>query len=101
MTRRSQASASSIAPPMQRHGSTHTVGLGISSARFQASRIGRRNARRPDGSAASAPRSLKSIPLENIGPSPRTTTQCTTLTRAASNASRIPSTSSAFIPFRR
>ena len=54
ITRRSQASASSSAPPRQTPWIAQTVGLGISSARFQASRQSRRNARRLLGLARGA-----------------------------------------------
>jgi hypothetical protein len=70
-----QASASSSAPPMQAPWSWQTMGFSIVSARFQASRHTRRNGRRRSGSppnSASAPRSM---PEENVGPWPRSTTQ--------------------------
>ena len=52
MTRRSAASASSIAPPMQAPWIWAIVGLGISSSRFHVSMIGRREARSRPGSPA-------------------------------------------------
>ena len=82
-TRRSQASASSSAPPMQAPCTWHTVGLAISSHRFQVSRISRRKARRFSGAWERPTRSEKSIPEENIGPSPRITTQRTSGSLAA------------------
>ena len=54
ITRRSQASASSIAPPMHAPWIWQTTGLVISSARFHASRHARRNGRSMSGCSASA-----------------------------------------------
>ncbi len=88
IVRRSHARASSIAPPRHAPWICAIVGFGISSSRFHAARIGRRSACSPPGSAASAPRAAKSMPDENIGPAPRTTTHVTSRSAAASaNAS--------------
>ena len=95
ITRRSHASASSIAPPMHAPWIWQIVGLVISSARFQASRHRRRNARRCSGASASPARAARSMPEENIGPAPRTTTQRTAVSSAAArSASPVASTSS-------
>jgi hypothetical protein len=83
MTRRSQASASSIAPPMHAPWMAQIVGFVISSARFQASRHSRRNARRFSAPAASSLSAARSIPEENMGPSPRSTTHWTAGSSAA------------------
>jgi hypothetical protein len=73
----------------------HTVGLVISSARLQASMHARRNARRFSGAAASAASEPRSMPEENIGPAPRSTTQWTAVSAAAArNASPVAMTSS-------
>ena len=86
ITRRSHASASSIAPPMQAPWITQIVGLVISSARFQASRQARRKARRSSGASDSAASEPRSMPEENIGPAPRITTQRTDVSAAASRS---------------
>ena len=84
-----------MAPPMQAPWITQIVGLVISSARFQASRMGRRNARRSSGASDRAANDPRSMPEENIGPAPRSTTQRTELSAAASrSASPVASTSS-------
>ena len=71
------------------------TGLGISSARFQASRQRRRNARRRSGASASSLSAPRSMPEENIGPAPRSTTQRTAGSSAAArSASPVASTSS-------
>ena len=62
ITRRSQASASSIAPPMQAPWITQIVGLAISSATFQASRMALRKVRRLSGFSASSPSEARSMP---------------------------------------
>jgi hypothetical protein len=59
------------------------VGLTISSARFHASMHSRRNARSISNWPGSSASVLKSMPEENIGPAPRTTTQCTSGSLAA------------------
>ena len=74
ITRRSQASASSSAPPMQAPWIWQTTGFSISSAMFQASRQARRNGRRRSGVPLRSASEPRSIPEENIGPSPRSTT---------------------------
>ena len=53
-TRKSHASASSSAPPMHAPWIAQITGLGISSARFHASRQRRRNVRSRSGASASA-----------------------------------------------
>ena len=58
-TRRSQASASSSAPPRQTPWIAQTVGLVISSARFQASRQARRKVRRRSGAPAARGRARR------------------------------------------
>ena len=75
ITRRSQASASSIAPPMQPPWMEAIVGLVISSARFHASRHSRRKARSIVSCPGSSASVFQSMPAENIAPLPRTTTQ--------------------------
>src|SRR5436190_1724292 len=70
-TRRSQASASSSAPPRHAPWIWATTGLVISSARFQASRQPRRNARRLPGWVAAPASAATSIPAENTLPAPR------------------------------
>ena len=70
ITRKSAASASSNAPPRQAPWIWQIVGLGISSSRFHHCRIGRRNSRSREGSSDSSRRSLRSMPDENIAPSP-------------------------------
>src|SRR3954452_13939772 len=85
ITRKSAASASSIAPPMQAPWSSAIVGFGISSSRFHQRRIGSRNSRIPLGSCARSFRPPTSMPDENIGPLPRTTTTRTESSAAASS----------------
>ena len=75
ITRKSAARASSNAPPRQAPWIWQMVGLGISSSRFHQARIGPPEA----GAAATgfsdrSRRSLRSMPDENMAPSPRTTT---------------------------
>jgi hypothetical protein len=84
ITRRSQARTSSTAPPMQPPWICATVGLAMSSQRFQTDRTLARNSRERGGWAASSPNTAVSIPLENIAPSPRRTTQRTAASSAAS-----------------
>ena len=91
ITRMSHASASSIAPPRHAPWICAIVGFVISSSRFQMARISRRYARTLSGSSANRFRSARSIPDENIAPSPRTTT---TRTASSSAAVRIASPSS-------
>ena len=90
-----------MAPPMQPPWIEQTTGLVISSQMFQASSTSRRKARRFCGSSASAPSAPKSMPEENIGPAPRTTTQSTSGSAAAARKAA-PSawTSSPFIALR-
>ena len=72
IVRKSQASASSNAPPSAAPWIWQIVGFGISSSRFHQRSSGRRNARSRDESSARSRRSLRSIPEENSVPSPRT-----------------------------
>src|SRR5829696_107521 len=86
IVRKSQASASSNAPPSAAPWIWQIVGFGISSSRFHQARIGRRKRRSRPGVSDSSRRSFRSIPDENIAPSPRTTR---TLTESSSAASSI------------
>ena len=85
-TRRSQASASSAAPPRQAPWICAIVGFAIRSQRFQIERICSRHSRSVSGSWPIASRSPESIPLENIVPAPRTTTQRTATSAAAARS---------------
>src|SRR5215207_7861517 len=85
-TRRSQASASSSAPPMHAPWIAQMTGLGISSARFHASSTPRRNVRRRSGASARSASAPRSMPEENMGPAPRTTTQRTPGSSAAARS---------------
>ena len=84
MTRRSQASASSIAPPMHAPWIWRDRRLGhlLEQVPGLEDRPARRRAG-GSGSPARPPRKLTSMPEENIGPSPRSTTQCTSSSSAA------------------
>ncbi len=96
-TRKSHASASSSAPPMHAPWIAQMTGLGISSARFHASRQWRRNVRSCSGAALSAPSDPRSMPDENSGPAPRTTTTRTAGSSAAArSAVPVASTSSSW-----
>ena len=98
MVRKSHASASSNAPPSAAPWIWQMVGLGISSSRFHQLRIGRRYARRFSGLSDSSRRSFRSIPDENIAPSPRT---ITTRTESSAAAASIAAPSSRIVsPFR-
>src|SRR4051794_695711 len=88
ITRMSAASASSIAPPMHPPWICAIVGLGISSSRFHHSRIGVRNSRSDCGDFETSCSDPRSIPDENIGPLPRTTTTRTESSAAASSNAR-------------
>ncbi len=77
IVRKSQASASSKAPPSAAPWIWQMVGLSISSSRFQMCRSGVRKRRSPEGSSDRSFSSPTSMPEENIGPSPRTTTTLT------------------------
>src|SRR4051794_24622166 len=90
ITRKSHASASSNAPPRQPPWIWQMVGFVISSSRFHQARMGWRNARRFDESSERSRRSERSIPDENIAPSPRTTTT-RTLSSVAAASTAAPS----------
>jgi hypothetical protein len=86
---------------MQAPWMTQTVGLAISSGRFQAARIALRKERRRSGCSASAASEPRSMPEENIGPAPRSSTQRTSGSAAAArSASPTASTSSSLNAFR-
>src|SRR3954468_15789835 len=85
ITRMSAARASSIAPPMQAPWIFTIVGFGISSSRFHQRRIGSRNSRRFSGDCETSFSDPRSMPDENIGPLPRTTTTRTESSAAASS----------------
>ena len=101
IVRRSQASASSIAPPMHPPCIWAIVGLAISSQRFHVDRIAPRVSRSRWGLSASEPSEPMSIPAENIAPAPRTTTHLTDESSAAArSAAPSPAISSSFIALR-
>src|SRR4051812_17936929 len=85
-TRRSHASASSSAPPRHAPCTTHTTGLVMVSAAFQASSAAWRNGRRPSGVVAAPASAATSIPAENTLPAPRRTTQRTAGSAAAARS---------------
>ncbi len=71
------------------------MGLAISSAMLKASMQARRNGRSMSGCPARFASEPRSMPDENIAPSPRSTTQCTPGSSAAArSASPVASTSS-------
>src|SRR3954447_3792420 len=88
ITRMSAASASSIAPPMHAPWICAIVGFGICSSRFHHSRIGVRNSRSDVGEDDRSRSEPRSMPDENIGPLPRTTTTRTESSAAASSNAR-------------
>ena len=101
IVRKSQASASSKAPPSAAPWIWQIVGLGISSSRFHQPISGRRKLRRPSGRSDRSRRSFRSIPEENMAPSPRTiTTRTVSSSAAASMAGPSSRISSPFIALR-
>ena len=85
IVRKSQASASSNAPPRAAPWIWQIVGFGISSSRFHQASSGRRKLRSRLESSDRSRRSLRSMPDENIAPSPRTTTTRTSSSAAAAS----------------
>src|SRR4051794_31364052 len=100
-TRRSQASASSSAPPRQAPCTWQTTGLVMVSARFHASSAACRKARRFPGAVAAPARVATSMPAEKTLPAPRRTTQWTAASCAAArSAAPMASTSSSLSALR-
>ncbi len=101
IVRMSAASASSIAPPIAAPWICAIVGLSISSSLLYISTSGVRYSRRSAESSDRLRRSPTSIPDENMGPSPRSTTTRTEGSSAASRkASSSPWSSSRLSAFR-